>query len=506
MLVNFDSYTGSRHNYYVYLDKNSRFHTILWDLNEAFGSFGQSGSGPPMTINAMKNLDPLHNINSFDHPLIQKLLSVDEYRKSYLAHLRTIFSENFNNGAYSTRLNQFKATADAAVLADPNKIFSYQEFLDNYNNTIGNIPGLNDFIAARAGYLNSNAEMNLSPPSIGVPLLSNNSPLANDTLWIRCAVGNANSVKLRYRWASHEVFLEKPMLDDASMQDSLAGDGLYGSFLVLPTTGAQYYIYAENNDAALFSPERAAYEFYTINTTAGLVPSSIVINELCASNSQVMADQDGEFDDWVELYNNTANPIPMSGLYLSDNFNNPSKWAFPDTAIAANDYLVVWVDDDPSQAGLHCDFKLASSGESLAIFDNAGNILDSVSFFEQSPDITYGRFPNGTGPYVFMSPTFAAQNIENSQIKTLDSRLGPWKIYPNPVHHQGLQVELQVHRTSTIHCSVHNTLGQLIWTRSFHLSVGKQQFDIPTDRWTKGMYTIRLQDQESLRIGKIRRN
>ena len=495
LLVNFDSYTGSRHNYYIYLDKNDRFHTILWDLNEAFGSFGNAGMGPPMSINAMKNLDPLHNINSFNHPLIQKLLAVDSYRKSYMAHLRTIFNEHFNNGSYSVRLNQLKLIADAAVQADLNKIFSYQDFLNNYNNNVTNIPGLNDFIAGRVSYLSGNIDMNYSAPIISLPTLSNNNPIANDTVWIRTTVSNASSVKLRYRWANHDLFMEKDLLDDASMQDSLAADGIYGGFLVLPATGVQYYIYAENMDAAMFSPERAAYEYYHINSSAGLIPSSVVINELCAANNQVMADQDGEFDDWVELYNNTGSPINLSGLYLSDDINNTNKWAFPDTTIAANDYLIVWVDDDPSQAGLHCDFKLSSSGEEFAIFDNAGNIIDSVSFGQQSSDITYGRFPNGTGPYILMSPTFAAQNVENNQIQTIGTNHHNWNVYPNPVDVVGLKLVIHSPKMADFNCLVHNSLGQLIWANQFEFSAVNRPLLIPTNRWSPGVFTISIIDQ-----------
>ena len=48
-----------------------------------------------------------------------------------------------------------------------------------------------------------------------------------------------------------------------------------------------------------------------------------------ASNSETMADQDGEFEDWIELYNNGSASIDLEGYYLSDNINNLTKWEFP---------------------------------------------------------------------------------------------------------------------------------------------------------------------------------
>ena len=503
MLVNFDSYTGSRHNYYVYQDQNDRYHTILWDLNEAIGSFGQSGSGPPMTIADMKVLDPLHNMTSMQHPLISKLLAVPEYKKTYIAHLRTIFDENFGNGLYSTRLAQIKAVADASVQADANKIYSYQNFQDNYSIQVTNIPGLNDFLSSRVTYLNTDPEMIKSPPAIATPVESLSSVMADDTLYINSAISNATSVKLRYRFGQYDVFLEKDMLDDGTQNDGAASDGNYGAYIIVPATGVQYYIYAENNDAAMLSPERAEYEFYSVSTTTGLVPVSLVINEFLASNTTVVADQNGEFDDWVELYNNTASDINLSGLYLSDDFLNPTKWAFPDTSIAANDYLIVWVDDDMSQQGLHTGFKLSSTGEELAIFDNSGNILDSVSFSGQATDITTGRFPNGTGPFISMTPTFSALNVDNNAVHELSSLCKNWSVFPNPVHGQPLSVRLKMLKSSQLSCRVSNAVGQVIWQQILDVEPGLNTVNISSGKWSKGVYTVSIQDDYGVQSRQV---
>ncbi|MCH2021155.1 MAG: CotH kinase family protein [Saprospiraceae bacterium] len=505
LIVNFDSYSGSRHNYYIYHDKSDRFHTILWDLNEAFGCFGQSGFGPSMSINDMKNLDPLHNINSFQHPLIQKLLANPEYKKTYIAHLRTIYDEHFANGTYSVRLNEIKSLVDASVQADMNKKYSYQDFVNNYNMNIGNMPGLNDFISGRTIYLNGNFEMNQVPPSIAYPVESPNSVEPNDTVWITSAISNATSVKLRYREGQYDIFLEKDMLDDGNYQDGSAGDGTYGAFLIVPATGLQYYIYSENNDAAMLSPERAEYEFYSISTSSGLLPSSLVINEFMASNSSTVADQDGEFDDWVELYNNTSSPINLLGLYLSDNFSSPTKWAFPDTSIAANGYLMIWIDDDMSQTGLHTGFKLSSSGEEIAIFDNTGNFLDSVSYDAQITDMTTGRYPNGIGPFISMTPTFQAVNVNNTAVTTLSS-INNWFVYPNPLHDQALSVRLKMAKGTKLRCSVSNALGQQVWEQIYVFNAGVNTINIPNLEWYPGIYTISIHDGftvESKRVIKL---
>ena len=81
------------------------------------------------------------------------------------------------------------------------------------------------------------------------------------------------------------------MNDEGIDGDELAGDGIFSSQILFEGRDVDYYFYAENDSAAVFSPERAAYEYYTIERQ--LNPGDIVINELMASNVDVVADADG---------------------------------------------------------------------------------------------------------------------------------------------------------------------------------------------------------------------
>lgn len=146
--------------------------------------------------------------------------------------------------------------------------------------------------------------------------------------------------------------------------------------------------------------------------------SAVVINELMADNDNVIMDPQGDHDDWVELFNRTDSPVDLTGMYLSDKEDNPTKWQFPDgTVIAANGYLIVWCDeqhDDPETTeGLHSNFKLSKNGEAVLLVDtdaNGNTVLDSIVFDEQETDVSYGRFPNGTGDFQVVSATPSAEN------------------------------------------------------------------------------------------------
>ena len=139
--------------------------------------------------------------------------------------------------------------------------------------------------------------------------------------------------------------------------------------------------------------------------------SPVVINELMADNDNVIADPQGDYDDWLELHNLTDNAVLLTGMYLSDKEDEPTKWQFPEnTEIPANGYLIVWLDENGEDApdGLHANFKLSKGGETVMLVDTdaRGNtVLDSVTFGEQETDVAFGRLPNGTGEFQVVQAT-----------------------------------------------------------------------------------------------------
>lgn len=146
---------------------------------------------------------------------------------------------------------------------------------------------------------------------------------------------------------------------------------------------------------------------------------TVVINELMADNDNIITDPQGDYDDWLELHNRTDSSVMLTGLYLSDKEDNPTKWAFPEnTEIPANGYLIVWLDEDhddeDATEGLHANFKLSKGGE-IAILvgpDAEGNqVLDSITFGEQETDVAFGRLPDGTGDFQVVQATPGAPNM-----------------------------------------------------------------------------------------------
>ena len=163
--------------------------------------------------------------------------------------------------------------------------------------------------------------------------------------------------------------------------------------------------------------------------------NSIVLNEVMASNVTFTADPQGQFDDWIELYNRGDAPADAGGLYLTDDLSEPRKWRIPTgnpdlTTIPSQGFLVIWADGDTEDSGLHAGFGLRSSGDEVALFDSDGvTSLDRVSFGPQVPDLSFGRDMDGSGEWALLAmPTPGVSSPSRSSPSREDSMRtdSPW--------------------------------------------------------------------------------
>jgi len=409
VLVNLDSYSGGfAQNYYLYRDDNGRFNPIVWDLNESFGKFAMTGSGNLRDTRDKQEMTHLLNASNTSYPLISQLLSVPSYKKMYLAHCKTFLQDNFtNNGSYYTQGQALQATIDTAVQADGNKFYTYNNFKDNLTSDITSgggprgesIPGITNLMNGRYTYLMALSDFTTTEPIITDVSVSNATPDYGDNLTFTAKVVNETEVFFRYRFKTSDRFDKVQMYDDGLHGDGVANDDVYGVKVTINSSVMEYYIYAENSTIGKFSPTNAEHNFYSVESVVPTV-GDVVINEFMASNDATKADQDGDFDDWIEIYNKGTVAVDISGYQLSDDKSELGLFKFPNgTSIAPNSYLVVWADKDTDQEGYHADFKISASGETVYLSNSTSSILDSIEFGDQNADESFGRYPNGTGNY-----------------------------------------------------------------------------------------------------------
>ena len=194
----------------------------------------------------------------------------------------------------------------------------------------------------------------------------------------------------------------------------------------------------------------------------------VFINEILARNDTTNTDESGEYDDWLELYNTGTESEDIGGFYLTDNADNLTKWIIPDgTVIQSQNFLLFWCDEDQEQGDLHTNFKLSAGGEFLALVNIDGvTILDSITFGNQSTDISYGRVFDGSSEWNFLSPTPGSTNsssgMEVSE-STLPETFTLYQNYPNPFNPTTI-LRYDLPKDALVNITIYDMMGRHVKT------------------------------------------
>ena len=153
-------------------------------------------------------------------------------------------------------------------------------------------------------------------------------------------------------------------------------------------------------------------------------PPKIYINEVSASNGSTFRDEDGEYVDWIELYNDSEKTISLKGFGLSDRKEMPKRWEFPEISMEPGSYLIVCASGkDRAEEGheLHTNFKISSEGEGIYLSDAKGKLISSVYAEKVNFDKSYGRLQD-LGEYAALAmATPGWENVSETDIQTKKS-------------------------------------------------------------------------------------
>jgi CotH protein/lamin tail-like protein len=162
-----------------------------------------------------------------------------------------------------------------------------------------------------------------------------------------------------------------------------------------------------------FISKRHAYIAENYPVPVPLPPVSL--NEVMSDNQNTLADEAGEYDDWVEIHNASGQPFDLGGMWMSDHAGTPRGWQIPmGASVPAGGYLVVWCDNQINQGPLHANFKLSKNGEGVYLFGRDAELNPLVSSLlipALAADQSWGRLPDGGHTYdVFPAPTALSSN------------------------------------------------------------------------------------------------
>lgn len=150
---------------------------------------------------------------------------------------------------------------------------------------------------------------------------------------------------------------------------------------------------------------------YSYTVDPNYTPPTVIISEFLAAAQAAtgLKDEDGELQDWIEVYNATASPVNLENWSLTDDPENPDLWLFPNVTLAAGGRTVVFAsakDRRPTTGNLHTNFKLNNAGEFLGLFnpESPRRAMTALNFPEQRNDYSYGLDGAGQWKY-FATPT-----------------------------------------------------------------------------------------------------
>ena len=146
--------------------------------------------------------------------------------------------------------------------------------------------------------------------------------------------------------------------------------------------------------------------------TRVLLAADVVISEFMASNTETLADSQGQYHDWVELHNRGDVEVDLERWTLRD---RGAQFQMPKVILGPDEYLVLFASGSPrfgeEPFEIHTNFKLARTGEYLGLSDPAGVVVSEYNPFpSQDDDISYGLSHDDVFPQFFQQPTPGSQN------------------------------------------------------------------------------------------------
>ena len=504
-----DNYWFNKNNFYLYKNPvTKRFHIIPYDYDNTFGIWW-NGILPGTNWGT-------RDINNWGHPtelrpLTNRLLEIDKYRDRLHFYIDTFIDEFFNEASLFPEIDRIKALTQAAAEADIYRTLDYGFDVSDYHNSFTQALGahvtygLKSFISARVTSALQQVQLeNIYPVfrSVESRIFLDDADEVN--LFVQAEILDESTPSVTATVTSHSDQIIT-LVDDGSGADQTAADGIYTASQSLGLSGVEVSFFIQAEDPEQLVSRYPNNPNKTLTHEFGSSFHSVVVNEFMADNETVIQDESGAFEDWIELYNPTDKVVNLSNYFLTDDFNNPEKWALPDTSIPPGGFLLIWADNDDEEGPLHTNFGLNNDGERIGVYLKevlGTQVVDTVTFGPQSDDISYGRETDGANHFVaFSKPTPGHSNDNSNTIEDpvdAPSNFFLHQNYPNPFN-PTTAISFQLSANSEVTLTVYDMLGREVAVLvDGKVSAGLHEVVFNGAGLSSGIYFYRLITAEGL--------
>lgn len=480
---NWDGYIYNQNNFYLYHNSiTGKFEYIPYDMDNTIGIDWINRDW------ATRNMYDWQQHGSHYRPLYERLMNDQKLRDQYTFYMNQLIAETLDIDSLITAIEQRRDMIAPYLTDDPyyplDYGYSMNDFYNSFNQALGGHVdyGLFPFLQTRFSASNNQLENTAMQPLI--KYISHQRSSFSE-IWVR-AYADVNSlpatVKILYS-IDYKDLQEADMFDDGLHHDGEADDHIFGGVIdELPENSSVTYrvSVSDNDDKESLMPCIPVFV-----PPAGGSDVMLYINEFMASNDVTIADEHGDYDDWIEVYNAENETVWLGDKYLTDNLTKPKKWQMPDAYIAPGEFLLFWADGEPGQGPYHTNFKLSKDGEDIGIFDESLSLIDEYIFGVQETDISEGRFPNGTGNWVFFTQPTPGKSNEFTAVPELIAN--DIFLYPNP------SCDGKVSLSKPANFRIYNSMGLLVHQDDY------SQFII-TESYNKGMYIVVTEDGQKIKL------
>lgn len=454
--ANWDGYIFNKNNFYLYHNtKTGKFEYINYDLDNTFGIDW---------FNIEWEDRDIYEWDQGNRPLYSRLMQVPELRDQYTHYIDYFATQIIGTEEYSNEVNSLKWKHAPYITADPfyplDYGFTYNDYIDSFDEPLGMHvkSGLLTYIDDRKASVYDQLESTTPSPLINH--IRNNYPQEGEELKIKAfvdCIDDDDEVALLFTVNDGEP-QEAPMFDDGDHADKEPGDGIYGCILpdIQLNSTIVYQVSATGYDELTTIKPCEPITFQLLESTN----PQLFINEFMADNETTIADEQGEFDDWLEVYNGDDEAVWLGDKYLSDNLNNEDKWLMPDITLQPGQFVLFWADNDTEQGDYHTNFKLNAEGEEIGIFDSENTgffVLDSITYGMQDTDISAGRQPDGNDNWVFFTASTPGSSNNPVGINHTGTNLQEFSVYPNPV------TEGEIWFDRSVSFKIYSTIGKPVY-------------------------------------------
>ncbi len=206
------------------------------------------------------------------------------------------------------------------------------------------------------------------------------------------------------------------------------------------------------------------------NVNPNIGPTDVVlyINEFMASNDSAFAGPQGDFPDWIEIYNAGEEAIMLGGYYMSDDLVDPEAMyqisdMYPDSVtVEAGGFILFYANKGEESSVLNLNFKLSGGGEAVGLWSPEQVFLDSLTYGDQIADTSFGRYADGTENW-FMMPDYTpgATNIYTSSINEIVDNVSISQNFPNPFSTK-TNIQFELKNSDHVMINVYDLRGSLV--------------------------------------------